>query len=42
MKDEYNPDNSIAEAELELAMGRLHLKKRRIRERSPKRFLRAK
>jgi hypothetical protein len=27
MKDEYNPDNSIAEAELELAMGRLCLKK---------------
>jgi hypothetical protein len=29
MKDEYNPDNSIAEAELELAMGRLHLKKKK-------------
>ncbi len=29
MKDEYNPDNSIAEAELELAMGRLRLNKKK-------------
>jgi hypothetical protein len=29
VKDEYNPDNSIAEAELELAMGRLKLHKKK-------------
>jgi hypothetical protein len=29
MKDEYNPDDSIAEAELELAMGRLRLNKKK-------------
>jgi hypothetical protein len=29
IKDEYNPDNSIAKAELELAMGRLRLNKKK-------------
>ena len=29
MKDEYNPDNSIAEAELELALSKLRLTKKK-------------
>jgi hypothetical protein len=35
MKDEYNPDDSIAEAELELAMGRLRL----IKTKNPRKII---
>ncbi len=38
MKDEYNPDDSIAEAELELALSKLKLTKRRTPGRSLKRL----
>ena len=30
MQEEYNPDDSMAEAELELALGRLKLSKKKV------------
>jgi hypothetical protein len=42
MRDEYNPDDSIAEAELELAMSKLKLPTRRIHERLSRRLHRVK